>query len=353
MLTMGRLQVMSGRAGEAVRILGRALELAPGNVDAKVWLSRAYEMAGQFDESDRYARAACEERPQSWLVHDRKAVLDFRRGRYEDAARGWRRVLDLTPDNAHARTNLGSALFELRRLEESEQAYRAAIDIAPTAQALDGLGLVCFYRGSYEESERWFRRAVDLAPAHSRFWGNLADAQRFLAGRRETSNDSFDRAIGLVRCDLEANPTHVRAWAQLAVYLAKRELHAEALAALRRAGDLGTESSTAQVCAVVVHELAGRRAEAIAALRQLHRAAGSIPFELVADPELADLRATRELRDLFPLPPRLPATSPPNPRTPPCRPQRFPSASQSGTAGSPSPRRSSASTPRGRRGCSG
>jgi tetratricopeptide (TPR) repeat protein len=299
---MGRLLVSSGRLDEAMSILRRAVELDPANVETLVWLSRAHEMAGDLEASDRYARAACADRPAYWLVHDRKAVVDFRRGRFADAANGWKRVLELTPDNTHALTNLGSALFELGALDESEQSFREAIGRSPSARALEGLGLVCFYRGSPAESMHWFERAVELAPEHSRLWGNLADAQRWSPGQRSVSMDSFDRAIGLVRRDLLSNPSDARAWCQLAVYLAKREQHVEAEAALQRAGQLGADSSPARACAVIVHELAGRRDEAISTLEKIRETTTSIPFELRCDPELGDLRACAAARDLLPSP---------------------------------------------------
>ena len=310
---MGRLLVAGGRLDEAMVILRRAIELDPANVETLVWLSRAHEMAGDFEASDRTARAACVDRPGYWLVHDRKAVVDFRRGRFADAAAGWKRVLALTPDNTHALVNLGFALLELGDLDESEQSFREAAGRSPTARAFEGLGLVCFYRGSPTESMHWFERAVERAPEHSRLWGNLADAQRWSPGMRGQSMDSFDRAIALVRRDLLANPSAAREWCQLAVYLAKREQHVEAQAALQRAGQLGADNSPARACAVIVHELAGRRDEALATLERIHEVTTSIPFELRCDPELGALRACAEARRLLNLPPAIPT----NERTPP------------------------------------
>ncbi len=315
--TMGSLLVSSGRLDEAIALLQRVLDLDPANVEAMVWLSRAHEMAGDLEVSDRYARAACAERPAYWLVHDRKAVIDFRRGIFADAADGWKRVLELTPDNTHALANLGSALFELGELDESEQSFRAAIERCPSARALEGVGLIHFYRGSPEASMPWFERAVELVPEHSRFWGNLADAQRWSPGQRSRSMDSFDRAIGLVRRDLASNPSDARAWSELAVYLAKREQHAEAQSALQRACQLGASSSPARACAIIVHELAGRREEAIAALEQILATSTSLPFDLRCDPELGDLRACAAGRHLLHPPPASPGPTRTNERTPP------------------------------------
>jgi tetratricopeptide (TPR) repeat protein len=305
MVTMGRLCVSGGRASEGTAMLERALALDPGNVDAKVWLSRAHEMTGRFEDAQRVAAQACAEHPERWLVHDRNAVMDFRLGHFREAVEGWRRVLDLTPDNASALANLGAAYFEQGCLEQAEEAYREALGIARWPIALSGLGTVLFYRGRMDEAMHWFAEAVAAAPRDARHWGNLGDAQRWTAGEKERSFDSFDRAIELVRADLSTNPGDARSWFYLALYQAKREQHAEAQAALHRAQDLDGRSSTGRLRALVVHELGGRRTEAVACLHAL-AASGSLPFELRADPELTDLRASPEAEDLFRRPPERP-----------------------------------------------
>lgn len=260
-------------------------------------------MRGDTENASRFAAEACAARPDRWVVHDRQAVLHFRSGRFADAAAGWRRVLELTPDNAKALAKLGSALLEQGELEQAEEAYRSSVEIEPTATALDGLGLVRFYEGAMEEAAHWFRRAVDAAPAQWRIWGNLADAQRHIPGQREESRVSLERAVLPLQRQLAENPSDALAWTFLALYLAKQELHAEALTALTRARALGSDSLEARRIEVLVLELAGRRGDALERIAALV-ATGNVPYELVAAPELADLRASPEGRDLFPpLPP--------------------------------------------------
>ncbi|HZI38659.1 MAG TPA: hypothetical protein VFF24_10165, partial [Acidimicrobiia bacterium] len=70
----------------------------------------------------------------------------------------------------------------------------------------------------------------------------------------------------------------------------------------------------ARTCAVIVHELAGRREEAIATLERIRATTVTIPFELRTDPELRELRA--RVRRLFRSPPPPPDPTPSNERTP-------------------------------------
>jgi serine/threonine-protein kinase len=292
-LTMGRVMVANGRARESTAILDRALHLDPTNVDIKLWLSRAHEMAGGLDEATRYAHEACEEHPDLWAVHDRKAVLDYRGLRFADAAEHWQRVIELTPDNAPAYAKLGATRFQLGDLEGAENAYRDGLAVRRFPEAITGLGSVLFFQNRMREAIECCREAVVLSPTSWRLWGNLADAQRWVEGERAGSIDSFDRAIGLLREELAVNPLDSKLWAYLALYLAKRDLHTEARAALARAFETGSASGQVLGCGVVVHELAGRRGDALSALAIL-RAHPPVPFEVLADPELRALMSASD-----------------------------------------------------------
>jgi tetratricopeptide (TPR) repeat protein len=295
LVTMGRLLVMSGRAMEARDKLEHALTLSPRNVDALVWLSRALEATGDFDGAARAADRARRIRPDYWLAHDRLATLNFRRGRFLAAIHGWNRVIRLTPDNAHALTNLGSALLKRGALDQADEAYRSATAVAPLVRAFEGRGHVCFQRGQFEDAARWFREAIERAPGHWRYRGDLGDALRWVAGGRTESNEAFDQAIEILQRELRDNPGDAPGWAQLALYLARRDQHVEAHAALERALGIAPDSTIARTAAVFVHELSGHRDEAIAALLALGRGPG-LPFELRSDPDLAELREVAAVR---------------------------------------------------------
>ena len=48
---------------------------------------------------------------------------------YDEAIEHWRRVLEITPDNASAYTNLGAAFAESGRLAEAQTMYERALAI--------------------------------------------------------------------------------------------------------------------------------------------------------------------------------------------------------------------------------
>lgn len=298
MVTMGRVLLSSGRPDDAVAILRRALEIEPAKTIAKTWLSRALESAGELDEADRLARECCLERSDLWFVHDRRAVLDFRRGRYREAAEGWRRVIELTPDNARAHSKLAASRFELGDLDSAEAAYRRSLEIRRTPLALAGLGSVLFYQGRRSEAIQWFRDAISLTPGDHRLWAWLGDVQKWVPGHQAESTESFDRAISVVQEELRANPADSRSWGELAVYLARREQHVEAARALERATQCAHVTTEVKISAVFVHELAGRRPEALRVLESISRD-GPLSFELRADPELHDLRDSAEVQELL------------------------------------------------------
>lgn len=52
-------------------------------------------------------------------------------GRYTDAERIWRRVLEIEPNNAGAYVGLGLALYDQGKVAEAIEAYQKAIDLDP------------------------------------------------------------------------------------------------------------------------------------------------------------------------------------------------------------------------------
>jgi tetratricopeptide (TPR) repeat protein len=97
----------------------------------------------------------------------------------QGAERAYRQALDLAPDHADARLNLGRLLHEDQRLDAAERAYRRSLDSRPDDPlALFNLGVVLQDLGRRTEAIDAYRRAVTADP-------HLADAYFNLAGLYE------------------------------------------------------------------------------------------------------------------------------------------------------------------------
>ena len=220
-------------------------------------------------------------------------VLLFHQARYEEAAGEWRRVIELSPDNARGYYNLGGAYFHLGRFQDAIRAYERSLDIGPDATAYLGLGTVRFYLGDRQGAVDALEKGRNLRPSDPRVWGNLADAYRWAPGYEDKAAAAFDQAIALRREQLASNRKQGRHWAELASWLAKRGKASEAKRAIKRALELMPWDVSCRTHAVRVYHLAGDRVEARRSLEAAVDADCDV-VELERDPELNLLRQDPE-----------------------------------------------------------
>ena len=93
----------------------------------------------------------------------------------EKAAEAYRRAVDLAPQWAEARINLGTTLYQLKRVEESKCIFASAAMLEPNNPLIQfNLGCVLEQLGDSDAAIEHLRRAVQLSP-------HLADAHLNLA----------------------------------------------------------------------------------------------------------------------------------------------------------------------------
>lgn len=262
-LYLGRLELLEGDAGSAVKWLEQAVQRAPASADAQRWLGRAY--ARQARRAGRLKQASLAGRV---------------RGAFESAVR-------LDPTDVEARRDL-------------MQYYLVAPRIVG---------------GSRDKAQAQARAIAARSPMHGRLaaaWiaetaGDAAAAMRELESARATYPDSaavalalagmqqrarqWDAAAATARALVARAPGTREGWYQLGRTIAESgtrtpELLAEGAAALERfiatpAGEEEAPLASAWLRLGMIRERQGDRARARAAYQQA----------LKADPELDDARA--------------------------------------------------------------
>jgi serine/threonine-protein kinase len=222
LVTLGTLQRVSGRTRESVRSFHRALKLRPDHPEALTGLARSLEARNRPVQAEQVHLRAVALRPNFWEPHHLLGGFYFNQGRYADAATLWEKVVTLTPDNARAHYNLGGAYFRLERFEDAIAALNRAIAIRPEPSAYSNLGTIHYFLGHRTEAAAMFEKAVALRPNLPRLWGNLGDAYRWIPGRAAEADAAFDRAIELIRRELEVNPRDADSLGWLAEWRARR-----------------------------------------------------------------------------------------------------------------------------------
>jgi len=137
-----------------------------------------------------------------------------------EAERAYRRVIDLAPDWVEAHINLGTALFQLRQMEEAREEYLQAAGLEPNHPLVQfNLGCVLEQLGDTEASIERLHRAIQLAP-------HLADAHLNLALAYQKRGETEAARLHLSRY-LQYEPQGP--WAEYArQYVQSRQFRSEA-----------------------------------------------------------------------------------------------------------------------------
>lgn len=123
--------------------------------------ARKHLREGRLDQARQELEAAQIVRPNDEDVLNLISVIEFKLGRYEDAARAARQLVSENPASAVLHANLGLILFKAGALPEAEQELRKAIELKPDhARSHLYLGLLYRTRGK-----------LGLALEHLRFAG--------------------------------------------------------------------------------------------------------------------------------------------------------------------------------------
>lgn len=213
------------RTAEAVQMIEAARRLRPEDGELLTHEARFHIFRGQFEEAEKVlALAQTRVPPREW--HRQMANLERLRGRMTQSVAHWQSVLAAEPMALDAHENLARLVAEQESPEQTLQLLGNTVTQWPWH-----MGLARLYVD-------WLRRAGRLG------------------------------AEGELRRILAHNPADDWAWRELALELARRQRHDEAVAAAAESLRLVPSFASAHAILATVLLSAGRRAEAYAASRR-------------------------------------------------------------------------------------
>ena len=112
----------------------------------------------------------------SAFAHHALGLLLAKRGDMNGAVEHFGRSVQLRPDSAKYRNQLGAALESKGRLREATLQYQEAVKIQPQAAFYSNLGGALSKQGRFEEALRNFYQALALSPEDSQIHFSLANA---------------------------------------------------------------------------------------------------------------------------------------------------------------------------------
>ncbi len=313
-VTLGEILTATGRSGEAIAVLRKAVDRDPGSVSAILALASALQRGQDVAGAERTLVSLVELRPTSWSGFNRLGALYFQSSRYEKAVEAFRRAIALNPDVARLHFNLGGALLRLGRFEEARAALDESIRISPVPQAYTNLGVAHYLLGRFPEAAVSFQRAVELAPKNYRWHIDLGDALKQIPGESGRARAAYESALPLVTAELTVNPADALSIVLLGRCLAETGAPERAWSEVRRGVALAPEDQGVLEPAAAAATVLGKRPEALAWLKKaVARGYGLV--EIQHDPVFAPLRDDPEFKKLALTAATAPAVTPPTPST--------------------------------------
>ena len=228
---LGLLHHQAGDHAVAAQLIGRAVDLRPGNHLYHANLAEVHRSLGEFEraaESCRAALALWPDYPEA-LCNLGAALRDL--GRPGEAIEPLSRALALRPDFAVAHNNLGLALRDIEKADLAVEHFRRAAELEPGfAAPRTNLGQMLLNRSEVEEALAYCQQAVDIEPNTAELHDNLGNVYRALE-RLDEAWAAYTEAVRL-------NPDLALAHAHIGLVLKKQGHLADAVPWLTRAVEL-------------------------------------------------------------------------------------------------------------------
>jgi tetratricopeptide (TPR) repeat protein len=204
------------------------------------------------------------------------------KGRLDDAISQFQKALEINPDYAEAHNNLGIALGKKGRLDDAISQYQQALQIKPDyAQAHNNLGNALGRKGRLDEAIIQFQQALQIQPDSAETHYNL--------GLAFCKQGRLDEAISQYQKALEIKPDYAEARNDLGVVFFRQGRMDEAISQYQKALEIKPDYAEARNNLGIVYFGQGRMDEAIS---QYQKALEIKPHFAEAQNKLAWILAT-------------------------------------------------------------
>jgi adenylate cyclase len=215
-------------------------------------------------------------------------------GRADDASR---RALELDPDLAEAHGARGFTLLQLKRFEEAELEFQAAIRIDPSQfEARYFYARGCFSQGRLEDAARLFQEASE---AREDYQASFFAAQALEAlGRVEDAAAGYRKALAVAEKHMELNPDDPRAATMRAVSLCRAGDRDAGLYWAQRALEIDPHDAGVRYNVACLYSLENEVEQAIECLQEAINSGFGHRDWIEQDPDLDALREHPRFQEL-------------------------------------------------------
>ncbi len=279
----------------AAATLAQLESLLPG--DPRIFRLRAdlAEREGRMDEALSALGSAAERFP-SWRNLFALADLEARTGHIAEARQHLRKLLEDSPNNIWALTQLARIELLFGDLKNAEQIFQELIAKAPERNNFTNLGIIRFLLGQYEEAIAAFQKALALDPGQVDVTLNLAEAELAL-GRTREAQEHFHAVLKDIEKNRPPGGLSVEASMTQAQCLAHLGRKREAVEITQKALRQNPDDPSVLQSAPLVYALAGERNSALVNIKSaLEKGVRSYWFNL---PAFNSLQSDPEFREIL------------------------------------------------------
>lgn len=199
----------------------------PAQVAQALRLAMQAHQAGKIEDAAKRYRAILAVAPQQADALHYLGVAQFQLGHHQDALTLIAAALKLVPDYVDARNNLGNVLKECGQLAEAEVAYKAVLAARPDfLSAHNNLGVVLAAQRRFDEAIAAYRQAIAQNVDYAEAWHNLGNALK--------KNGEVEEALSAYRHAILLAPYTTSAYYDLGRTLATHRRFDEALEVYRK-----------------------------------------------------------------------------------------------------------------------
>jgi tetratricopeptide (TPR) repeat protein len=212
---LGLALTQTGEKEKAIAEFSEAIRLRPAYADAHNALAIALQESGRSAEALQHFGEAVRLEPNAAEAHKNYGMALSATGQRQQAIVEYRESLRLRSDDPAVHNNLASALQQEGRTLEAIAHYEAALKLAPgSAQTHSNLALALKNAGNVAAAVEHFGEALRLEPDNPGIHLNFANLLQGL-GRTGEAAEQFEQAAKLAPNSIEAQYALAHAYAQL------------------------------------------------------------------------------------------------------------------------------------------
>jgi len=246
---LGFLKSEQGKFDEAEKNLKKAIDLNPKNINALTELGYVLHKQNKITESQDIFKKVLELNPNEPVAHINIANYNIKDNKLDEAILHYEKMTEINPSNKIF-NNLAFLYSRIGKKDEAAKNYRKAIQLDPNiSDSYYNLAIILNDKENYEEAEIIYVKGMELSSLNpNKSKTEMSNEYAFL----EILNynlGKLDNAEKNNRKALELDQTNIKALVNLGILLSHQKKLIEALELFKKASEIDQNDS------VIIHQI--------------------------------------------------------------------------------------------------